>query len=68
MDPNKTLEEMLALAKRLENAMDTEEYPDDLALGEDAEELAALVLALDGWLAKGGFMPGAWVNAGACRP
>lgn len=60
MDPNTNLREQLALAQRLINAFDTDEYPNDIALAEDAQELASLVIALDEWLKTGGFLPKAW--------
>ncbi len=53
MDPNACLNEMRALAARI---LDGE---GDAA---DGGRLAELVDALDGWLARGGFVPAAWVR------
>ena len=49
MDPNAALDELLNLA-----TSDLREF------GNDVHRLAELVLALDGWLAKGGFLPSRW--------
>ena len=68
MDPNETLKQMLALAKRIEQRADSADdgrpLSDQVAnladQAEDAEGLAGLVLALDDWLKKGGFLPRQW--------
>ena len=52
MDPNATLKEIRAL---LDNN-DTQ-APDRL---DDLERLFDLVEALDGWIARGGYLPDAW--------
>lgn len=44
MDPDSNLEEMLEIATAL----------------QDESRLAELVVALDGWLRGGGFLPQAW--------
>lgn len=49
MDPDANLREQLTLARRL-----VEHSNPDIA------KLAELVLALDGWIRRGGFKPRAW--------
>lgn len=49
MDPNATLERMLEISKE-----DQREFRDEI------HELCELVLALDGYLRGGGFLPRAW--------
>lgn len=51
MDPEANYQEMLKLATRL---LDSE--------NDDADRLAELVLAMDGWLKRGGFLPKAWAK------
>jgi len=53
MDPNKTLEQIRALAK----------YIGD----HDYDALVDLVNSLDSWLSKGGFLPDRWKGA-SCVP
>ena len=53
MDPNANLLEQLRLARKL---------VDDDAPSDDAQRLAELVLALDEWLQRGGFMPQRWTK------
>ena len=53
MDPNANLEEQLELAHKL-LLCDYGERP------FDAERLAELVVALDEWIRKGGFLPARW--------
>lgn len=48
MDPNANLEEQLRLAEAI------------LDEGEEGNRLAELVLALDEWIRRGGFLPEAW--------
>ena len=48
MDPDATLKEMRELA--MSNT------------DEDMDRLCELVLALDGWLTKGGFQPSRWIE------
>src|SRR4249919_157400 len=50
MDPNETLKQLLATARY---AVEQDDQP-------LAADMADLVLALDGWLSKGGFQPVAW--------
>jgi hypothetical protein len=50
MDPTANLAEQLALAETL-----LEE-----SIGDDADRLAELVLALHEWIVKGGFFPDQW--------
>jgi hypothetical protein len=58
MDPNANLREQLELAQRIRSAFD-EDYPERITLG-DVEALTDLVIALDGWLTRGGFLPAKW--------
>lgn len=58
MDPNANLREQLKLAKRLAMGMARNDSPE--ARLDDADRLAELVLALDEWLTKGGFLPAIW--------
>lgn len=53
MDPDANLDEALELAVVLER------YEDD-----DARRLAELVLALNEWISRGGFLPAAWQRKG----
>lgn len=54
MDPNAALEEML----RLSETLTSDEYEGDSGdLLRDSARLAELVLALNGWITKGGFLP-----------
>jgi hypothetical protein len=58
MDPNATLKEMLELAEAIQ-----QEYGDTDGNGvdqDDANRLAELVEALNGWIMRGGFFPQAW--------
>lgn len=58
MDPNANLKEQLELAAEIIKSSDANEgYFFDPA---KAVRLAELVEALDGWLSKGGFLPGKW--------
>jgi hypothetical protein len=61
MDPNAALAEALTIAKRFVNwERDTADY---YVLEETgAERLAELVIALDGWIRNGGFLPANWIN------
>ncbi len=66
MDPNANLAEQLKIAKDIEKVWDdcnadgtlTREMSEHVA--EQANRLAELVLALDGWLTSGGFPPTRW--------
>jgi hypothetical protein len=56
MDPNANLQEMLRLAREVTRCLDEGiEWDND-----DAARLAELVLALNGWLKGGGFLPSDW--------
>lgn len=55
MDPTANLKEQLELAREFVD--ETVRYPDQL---ENAERLSELVLALDEWIRKGGFLPEQW--------
>ena len=59
MDPNATLEEMRRLMHAILNEVSTAQ--EDFA---NAERLAELVEAMDGWLSRGGFLPRSWQQAG----
>ncbi len=55
MDPDANLKEQLELADAISTAAEAGfESP------EDAWRLAELVLALNEWIKKGGFLPAAW--------
>lgn len=53
MDPNANLKEQIEISKRI---LEGEERDGD------AERLAELVESLDGWIAKGGFLPARWAR------
>lgn len=58
MDPNEALAEALRLAKKI-----AEDYADMDGNGvnqEDANRLAELLIELDEWVQKGGFLPFRW--------
>lgn len=57
MDPNANLEELLGLANRSAVGVYRVDCDDHC---EDIERMAELVLALDGWLSSGGFLPDRW--------
>lgn len=54
MDPNATLERMLEISKE-----------DQREFREEIHELCDLVLALDEYIRRGGFLPRAWAPGGA---
>jgi hypothetical protein len=56
MDPHANLAEQLCLANELAEA----EVPLDVEMSHKANRLAELVLALNEWMSKGGFLPGPW--------
>lgn len=61
MDPNETLKKIRAMSEKL-----LSEEMDDARQAEFnrlAEELALHIVALDGWLKQGGFLPNAWTGA-----
>lgn len=51
MDPDANIKEQLDLAERLVEGRGS---------ADDAARLAELVLALNGWLTRGGFYPAPW--------
>lgn len=57
MDPNETLRRLRIAYKIILN--DEPEVDADSAI-----DLAELCEALDGWLSRGGFLPGAWKQGG----
>jgi hypothetical protein len=54
MDPSTNLKEQLYHAEEIVNS--------DFPLAEDATRLAELVLALNEWITRGGFLPSAWTT------
>ena len=52
MDPNSNLTEQLRLAEKM--------LRDPAINPDDSERLAEIVLALDGWIRGGGFLPDGW--------
>ncbi len=58
MDPNANLKEQRELAEFILSHNIT--LTDDV---DKADRLAELVLALDEWISKGGFLPAGWANA-----
>jgi hypothetical protein len=61
MDPNANLEEQRRIAIHIIEAIDAGQVPQEA----DVDRLAELVLALDGWLRSGGFLPASWARRGA---
>lgn len=65
MDPNANHNEQLSIAENVLNvdesttisAMTREELSE---MARNAVRLSELVMALDGWIKKGGFLPDAW--------
>lgn len=57
MDPNETLVLLLARAGGMANGLYNEGSHEH---SQCADDMAELVLALDGWLANGGFLPRRW--------
>lgn len=61
MDPTANLAEQREIAARITLAVDTADpstiNPVD---PDDAARLAELVMALDEWMSRGGFLPAAW--------
>ncbi len=56
MDPNANLKEQRRLAAAIQAAEDA-----GLTIADhDVSRLAELVIALDEWIARGGFLPDAW--------
>ena len=60
MDPDACLSRLRNLANRIINDQDARGCYDG------GEDLAELVLALDGWICKGGFLPKEWRKE--CEP
>jgi hypothetical protein len=66
MDPNANLEEQLRLAAEIQAIIDDcddngDNTPEqDVQLIASGARLAELVIALNEWIQKGGFLPGAW--------
>lgn len=58
MDPDENLREQLELAKRITKFIAHDHDPSPAL--PDAERLAELVLALDAWIHRGGFLPRQW--------
>jgi hypothetical protein len=58
MDPNRTLAELLAHAAAVLKVSD--EDGDMRPFWDEVERTAELIQALDGWIAKGGFLPDRW--------
>lgn len=64
MDPTANLEQQILLAREM-----IRQYNDEDSNGidqDDAARLAELVLALDGWITRCGFLPAPWENCTAC--
>ncbi len=61
MDPNTTLRDMLKRAHAIINCSPDEYATESFCF---ADELAELVINLDGWLSHGGFLPDAWKTSG----
>lgn len=55
MDPNTNIAELLDLAHQILDRADNERLDED-----HAERLAELMVALDGWIRGGGFLPRVW--------
>jgi hypothetical protein len=58
MDPTTNLRELLLIAKEID---ETHHMTDEYTL-QNGPRLAELVLALDEWIKKGGFMPAQWAK------
>lgn len=56
MDPDANLAEQLMLSQRIKFNYDEGFRPNE----EDSNRLAELVVALDEWISKGGFLPAKW--------
>lgn len=57
MDPDANLKEQLEIAHGIVDASDDEVINESV---DNAERLAELILALDGWIKAGGFLPKGW--------
>lgn len=66
MDPNANLQEQLAIAKHIIHTWDNCNDDGTLSLAQaadvadDANRLADLIVALDEWIRKGGYLPKRW--------
>jgi hypothetical protein len=60
MDPNANLKEQLALAQDLLDRIDEHGYDYPALSDGNVECLCELVLALNNWIAGGGFLPSRW--------
>ena len=64
MDPNETLKNLRSLTKHIIKTQDMIplSFMDSTITAEDAVQMAEWFEALDGWLSKGGFLPGRWAR------
>lgn len=60
MDPDETLREIRAVVSKVTGGMDGAKSLDVLA---ELERVTAACAALDEWLSRGGFLPGAWAES-----
>lgn len=60
MDPNFNLSDQLDIAKEILDYCERYPYGDRYTHSED--RLAELVIALDEWITKGGFLPERWTK------
>lgn len=63
MDPNANLQEQVMIARHLAD----DDYPTH-ELANRATRLAELVLALDEWISRAGFLPERWQRESAGHP
>ena len=61
MDPDANLREQRELAQNIQTAWDRDDEPPEFD-PTDVARLAELVIALDGWICKGGFLPERWAK------
>lgn len=61
VDPNALLAELRKLANETLDDLDDPVVSEDVSAGEAG--LATLFLQLDDWVARGGFLPGAWQDS-----
>jgi len=64
MDPDKTLTDALEAAREVADLSAPMGPAGAQALAVSAERLAEAVLALDEWIAKGGYLPARWRPSG----
>jgi len=60
MDPNACLTELLRLSEQIQEVIDEDEPIDSGAAIADLDRVTELVMALDGWITGGGFLPERW--------